>query len=81
MLISQNMKFYLIDQRYFGDLFVFLSFFSMFLITHTDMGNNVQWSWSHNAKIPFTFTENECKNAFIDENKRIPAALMYNGYA
>ncbi|XP_032674746.1 kinesin heavy chain isoform X1 [Odontomachus brunneus] len=25
--------------------------------------------------------ENECKNAFIDENKRIPAALMYNGYA
>ncbi|XP_050461596.1 kinesin heavy chain isoform X1 [Cataglyphis hispanica] len=25
--------------------------------------------------------ENECKNAFIDENKRIPAAFMYNGYA
>ncbi|XP_014471637.1 PREDICTED: kinesin heavy chain isoform X1 [Dinoponera quadriceps] len=25
--------------------------------------------------------ENECKSAFIDENKRIPAAFMYNGYA
>jgi len=29
----------------------------------------------------FTFAETECKNAFMDENKRIPAALMYNGYA
>jgi len=66
------------------EIYLFSSlFFSMFLITytHTDMGNSVQWPWSHNAKIPFTFTENECKNAFIDENKRIPAAFMYNGYA